>query len=274
MTSTFLAESYDSFPRIEEAFQAALDESLRPRGPDLLFDIVAGLRLPPVARVLDLGCGEGKQSIELAKRFRFAVHGIDPVPRQLEVANATLEEAAKRDTELRKLVRFEAGAAESVPAEGASVDLIWCRETLYFFDLDKAFAECRRVLRAGGYMLIYHNFGTDRLDPREAEWWHGVTPGTVPANSSVQHVEAAIASAGLQVDQCIELGTEFGEYSEETMGKPSQQLIHAARLLRAPERYVARFGQANYDIMLADCFWHINRMIGKLSSRVYLLRAP
>jgi hypothetical protein len=26
-----------------------------------------------------------------------------------------------------------------------------------------------------------------------------------------------------------------------------------------------------YDIMLGDCLWHVNRMIGKLSPRVYLL---
>ena len=49
---------------------------------------------------------------------------------------------------------------------------------------------------------------------------------------------------------------------------------HAARLLRDPERYIARFGRQNYDIKLGDCLWHVYRMIGKLSSRVYLLSAP
>ncbi len=29
-----------------------------------------------------------------------------------------------------------------------------------------------------------------------------------------------------------------------------------------------------FDIKLGDCLWHIYRMIGKLSSRVYLLSAP
>jgi hypothetical protein len=44
--------------------------------------------------------------------------------------------------------------------------------------------------------------------------------------------------------------------------------------MRDPERYIARFGQTHYDIMLADCFWHIYRLIGKLSSRIYVMRAP
>jgi hypothetical protein len=37
---------YDEFPRIEEASRAALDESLEPRGPELLYEIVEGLGLP------------------------------------------------------------------------------------------------------------------------------------------------------------------------------------------------------------------------------------
>jgi hypothetical protein len=39
----------------------------------------------------------------------------------------------------------------------------------------------------------------------------------------------------------------------------------------APARWSCK---QNYDIKLADCLWHVYRMIGKLSSRVYLLSAP
>jgi SAM-dependent methyltransferase len=271
MTSSFLDESYDDFPRIEEAFQAYLDESLHPRGPDLLYEIVGELGLPADARVLDLGCGEGQHSIRLAEKFRVAVHGIDPVPRHMELANQALDQAASRDPELRKLVRFELGAAESVPTDDASVDLIWCRNVLVLVSsLDKAFAECHRVLRTRGHMLIYDTLRTDRLEPREAEWLRG-TLEMVPANA-YQDVEAAFAGAGFEIDQRIELGSEWGEYAEEHTGHPSRQLLHAARLLRSPERYIAQFGQKNYDIMLGDSLWHVYRMIGKLSSRVYVLK--
>ncbi|OGO51723.1 MAG: hypothetical protein A2148_02865 [Chloroflexi bacterium RBG_16_68_14] len=274
MGSTFLHESYDEYPRIEAAFQDALDESLNPRGPELLYELVGELRLPPQANVLDLGCGEGQHSIQLAKRFRFAVRGIDPVQRHIELAHQRLDEAAKDGPEVGKLVRFELGAAESIPMKDASLDLIWCREVLYHIgSLDNAFAECRRVLRTGGYLLIYHNFATDRLEPGEAEWqW--ATLGVVPANTNPQHVEAAFVGAGFQIDQCIELASEFGEYAEEQTGQVARHLIHTARLLRAPERYIAMFGQTAYNIKLGDCLWHVYRMIGKLSSRVYLLKSP
>jgi SAM-dependent methyltransferase len=273
MTTTFLRESYDEYPRIEQEFQEFLDESLHPRGPDMLYEVVASLRLPPQANVLDLGCGEGRFSIELAEKFRFAVLGIDPVPRHIELADrARAAAAATRTPELSKLVRFQLGAAEALPVADASIDLIWCREMLYHVELERTFAECRRVLRQDGYLLIYHNVATERLDTREVERWQSANAGERSALYSAQQIETAFTGAGLNIDQCLELGSEFGEFAQETRGEPGRRLLHAARLLRSPERYIAQFGQKNYDIMLGDCLWHIYRMIGKLSSRVYLLR--
>jgi len=168
-TDPSLIDDYDHYPRIEAEFQAFLDQSLSPRGPELLYDIVGKLGLPPKADVLDLGCGEGRFSMELAGRFGFAVTGIDPVPRNIEVFRQRLDEAAKGEPGFRDLVRFEHGAGEAVPLPDASVGLIWCREVLVLVDrLDSVFAECRRVLRPAGRMLIYQNCGTDRLEPREA----------------------------------------------------------------------------------------------------------
>lgn len=83
-----------------------------------------------------------------------------------------------------------------------------------------------------------------------------------------------MAAAGLQVDQCLELGTEWGEFAEEKSGKGSRQLLHAARLLHSPQRYQSQFGDGAYDIMLGGCLWHVYRMIGKFSPRLYVLSAP
>jgi SAM-dependent methyltransferase len=269
MTTDSLQQSYDRYERIEEQFQTFLDESLRPRGPELLYDIVAGLGLPPGASLLDLGCGRGEQSLELARRFGFSVTGVDPVSHQ----EAVLSEAASGSPDLSSLLHFERAGAEDVPLPDASVDFIWCRESLYFFDLDKALAECRRVLRARGWMLIYSNFEGERMEAREAEWfWSSLD--SKASNTNVEYVEAAFARAGFQSEQIVALGSEFGEFSQETRGEPGRRLVHAARLLRDPERYIARFGQTNYDIMLSDCFWHIYRMMGKLVSRIYVLSAP
>lgn len=123
-----LERAYDDYPRIEEGFQATLDMSLNPRGPEMLYDIVRNLRLPPGAIAVDVGCGEGKQALQLAERFGFAVSGFDPVRRHIELANEARMSAIDRYPEVTGLVRFELGTAEALPVDDASVDLVWCRD--------------------------------------------------------------------------------------------------------------------------------------------------
>jgi len=76
--------AHDAFDRIEERFNTALDESLNPAGPDLLYDCVAQLELPAGAVAIDVGSGQGRQAAELSRRFGLRVTGIDPVPQRAE----------------------------------------------------------------------------------------------------------------------------------------------------------------------------------------------
>lgn len=262
-----LEDTYDAFPRLEASFHAALDESLHPRGPEFLYDLVRDMALPAGSRAVDVGCGEGRHSVQLAKQFQLTVTGLDPVPRHVELANASL---ASVDRDVGGRVRFELGAAEALPLEDGTADLVWCRDVLgHLADLDRAYAEFERVLRANGRVLVYQMFAGDRLEPREAEWlWKAL--GVVPTSADRARTEAAISAAGLRIDDCIDL-SEWGEWAEEQSGKGGRRLLYAARLMRDPRRYIARFGQAAYEIMLGDCLWHVYGMIGKLERTVYVL---
>jgi len=258
---TSLADFYGDYPTIEGAFRAALAESLDPRGPDLLYDLVAAMELPPASVAADVGCGEGRHSLVLAERFGFDVVGVDPVPRNLEVAERAAGGRA----------RFVQGVAEALPFDDATVDLVWCRDVLvHVAALERAYAEFARVLRAGGRVLVYQVFRTERLEPREAEWlWR--TVGIAPTSTDPARADAAIAASGLRLDERIEIGTEWSEWAGEHTELLGERLLHAARLLRDPERYVATFGAAAFEIMLADCLWHVYLAIGKLDRKAYLL---
>ena len=257
---------HDAFDRIEERFNEALDESLGPAGPEMLYEYIAGMELPAGATAIDVGCGEGEQAVELSRRFGLQVTGIDPVPRCVQVARAGAQPGDN--------VSFDVGVAEDLPVASASADLVWCRDVLCLVgDLGRAYREFRRVLKPGGRALIYQMFATSLLEPVEAAFLLPVM-GCSPAAMRPESAEAAISGAGLRIDRCVILGTQWGEHAQEHAQHPGRHLLHAARLIRDPDRYIARFGQENYDIKLGDCLWHIYRMIGKLSSRLYLLSAP
>jgi hypothetical protein len=112
----------------------------------------------------------------------------------------------------------------------------------------------------------------DRLEPAEAAWLLSVM-GCSASSMRPEVTEAAVIGAGLRLDECMVVASQWHEYAQERTGAPGRDLLHAARLLRDPGRYVSQFGQDNYDIKLADCLWHIYQMIGKLSGRIYLLTA-
>jgi SAM-dependent methyltransferase len=269
-----VAHDHDSYGQIEQLFQAALDEGLNPAGPDVLYDLAAGLGLAAGAAVLDVGCGVGRHSIQLARRLGLAVRGIDPSPRSIGIARQDLDRASRDHPGLAQLVTFAPGTAQDLPAADRSIDLIWCRDVLCLVEqISASYAEFRRVLRPGGRAIVYQMFTTDQLQPAEEAWLLPVM-GCVEPSMRPEVTEAAINDAGLRLDQCIVVTSQWGEYAQEQTGALGRDLLHAARLLRDPARYIRQFGQGNYDIALGDCLWHIYRMIGKLSGRIYLLTAP
>jgi hypothetical protein len=103
-----------------------------------------------------------------------------------------------------------------------------------------------------------------------AFWRSAAAAGSVrPAD-----LATAIQAAGLTLEQRVDYGSEWGEAAQERSGEPGRRLVHAARLLRAPDRYVEEFGETAYRIMLGDCRWHVYRMLGKLAGAAFLFRAP
>jgi SAM-dependent methyltransferase len=255
-----------AYDLIEEEFNQQLNESLDPSGPDALFEYVAEMELPAGAVAVDAGCGEGEYAIELAGRFGFAVTGVDLVARLVEKARLSVPPGCP--------VNFEVGSVEKMPLASRSADLVWSRDVLSLIDNQGGvYREIRRVLKPGGRALIYQMFTTSRLQPSEAAFLLPVMACSAAAMDS-ENAETAMRDAGLRLDRCVVLGSEWGEYYEEHAPDPRSQSLHAARLLRDPDRYIARFGEENYDIKLGDCLWHIYRMLGKLSSRVYVLSAP
>lgn len=169
MSDPYALAAHRSFDEVEPQLHAALGESLNPRGPDALYDLVAECALPAGAKVVDVGCGRGRQSLELARRFGLDVLGVDPVNRHGEVEQVLASSVLDAGS-----VRFDAGIAERLPVGDASVDFIFCRDSIMFAKLDEAAAEevdgtpAQRLLWASRLLRqrerYVSEFGIDRYD--------------------------------------------------------------------------------------------------------------
>jgi SAM-dependent methyltransferase len=141
--------------------------------------------------VVDLGAGTGRWSPRLRDAYTCRCVAVD-------VSHVALQSALAKGTP--SIV----ADVDALPFADESVDAIWCRDMLSMVEDPVAtLAESYRVLRPGGYMLLYTAVTTDKLEPRERadflealeapDWW---AQGREP-------VDAAINAAGFDV---VDLG--------------------------------------------------------------------
>jgi SAM-dependent methyltransferase len=258
----------DPYEQVEEAIETTLNISLNPRGPEMLLDYVTESGLDTSSTALDLGCNTGKYTFELNRRFGCRVIGVDPDEHHIAEATASVKRSANGESE----VTFKCGQAEVIPADDDSFDLVLCRDVLELVaDLSAAYGEIRRVLTKSGRAIIYTMCATELLEEREADTlFKGLSDIKVTSMQPEAH-ENAIRESGLRISHREILGAEWGEFDEEHSGKPGRWLLQVARLMRNREEYSAQFGRENYEVAVADRLWHVYRMIGKLSGRIYLL---
>jgi SAM-dependent methyltransferase len=242
-----------------------LRQSLAPRPPDLLLEAPGWLGLRAGELVLDAGCRDAGWAVELARRYGCRVVGVDLVLAGLPKSGAYRAEATER-------VALVQGDLHALPLKGGSCDLVWCRDTLSCLaDCRLALAECARVLRPGGGMVLYAVFAGDGLEPGDRAL---LVEGLENSAASMDQdtVEAAIAAAGLEVVRRERIGTEWSEHRlEQDAAYLTKDLLEIARLVRHRDRFQAALGPLWYRRALAFDLWRLQIVLGRLVPVLYAL---
>lgn len=119
--------------------------------PSLLRELVVGrvtaqLAIGSRVRVLEIGCGEGRNLAALAASHPIEGHGIEPSREAVTIGSAQFPALALRT-----------GTADELPYEDCAFDVVWFGFCLYLVDrtlLMRAVAEADRVLRDSGVLAI------------------------------------------------------------------------------------------------------------------------
>lgn len=136
-----IAPSYD---RLNHIMSLNIDRGLRKRG-------VALVKQARPTRILDLATGTADLAIYMARQMADAtVVGVDLSIEMLAVGRQKVAEAA-----LTERITLEEGDAEALPFDDSSFDAVTVAFGVRnFADLPLCLQEMRRVLRAGGRVMI------------------------------------------------------------------------------------------------------------------------
>ena len=108
--------------------------------------------LPPLdkPRVLDIGCGSGAPTLELARLTGGKVTGIDIDRAALEFLREKIVKAGLQD---RVDAQYCSAAEIKFPDE--SFDLVWSEGCIHIIGFERGLREWQRLVRPGGYLVLH-----------------------------------------------------------------------------------------------------------------------
>jgi demethylmenaquinone methyltransferase/2-methoxy-6-polyprenyl-1,4-benzoquinol methylase len=162
----------------------------------------AGLHLlapRPPEHILEIGPGTGHCLVELARAVGPSgrVFGIDLSDKMVELASARVRENGLNDS-----VEITCGDVEQLPFSADALDAVFMSFTLELFDtpdIPRVLAECRRVLKPGGRIVVVavSHEGKQSLALRVYDWTHQHFPNLLDCRPI--YAKRALEKAGFNV---------------------------------------------------------------------------
>jgi cyclopropane fatty-acyl-phospholipid synthase-like methyltransferase len=120
--------------------------------------------LPKNPRILDVGCGPGMQTVELAKLSGGQIIALDFHEPFLE----QLKEAIKK-ADLEDQVKAVKGDMRNMKFDDGSFDIIWSEGAIYIIGFEKGLRKWRRMLTPNGYVVVSELSWLKKDTPKKAK---------------------------------------------------------------------------------------------------------
>ena len=185
--------SYDAAAQLQHAVEARLLESL-----DYLDDPALKREVPQ--RVLDLGCGTGRASLAMQKRWPKAqIVSLDlALPMLQQARNAARQRVGWLSNPFAQKPAQVSADARALPLTDASIDVLFSNLCLQWVeDLDGLFAGFRRVLKPHGLLLV-STFGPETLWELREAFAHADAAPHVSPFADIAGFGDALVRAGFQ----------------------------------------------------------------------------
>ena len=138
--------------------------------------------LPPTPRILDLGCGPGKQTVVLARHFRTPIIAVDFHAPYLDQLRRSAEAEG-----LSELVIAQLGRMEELDEKPGTIDLIWIEGAIFIVGFAEGLRMWRPLLREEGLLVASEAvWFTDDPPPEVKAYWDEGYPGITTVEGNIK----------------------------------------------------------------------------------------
>jgi len=148
-------------------------------------------------RILDIGCGTGVPTLELAKLSEGEIIGID-------VHQPFLDELTRKAAEARLSERVKAmyNSMFDIGFPSESFDVIWAEGSIFIVGFERGLREWRRLISPKGFVVVHEMVWLQPAPPWEIyDYWKSIYPGI----GTVQENMERISSCGYDLLGCFTL---------------------------------------------------------------------
>ncbi|HOO57107.1 MAG TPA: class I SAM-dependent methyltransferase [bacterium] len=160
-----------------------------PQGPgcaestEKAFNIIS-FRLPPAPSILDIGCGAGLQTIQLAELSNGKVTGIDIYKPFLEKLKTTAISCGYSNICTKEMSMFD------INFDPLSFDLIWSECSIHIIGFKKGITDWKPFIKPNGFLVASDISWLKNNPPADlSEFWHKSYPDMNSVNTNMSIAE-------------------------------------------------------------------------------------
>lgn len=139
------------------------------------------------AEILDVGCGTGTQTLELAEYFRGYIIAVDNHQSYLDILNSKAQLRG-----LEENIKCQNADMLNLPFLNDQFELIWAEGSIFVIGFEKGLKTFKKFLNSSGYMAVTEVSWLKNKPPQELqEFWDREYPDIKTIDNNLKIIESS-----------------------------------------------------------------------------------